>query len=582
MTIKSISYECIISSLIDACALIDNRTDGLSIKKSFSAKQDTYSHVLYDRLLTYISGEDRNLRVVIGNFFEVLEEVMKAMGSSPLLLDMSKETYNDEFKHNLIIPFTAVLLFNMRSYFNETSPVCYIIDFISKISLTVPISLDACIREYIRASLKSCNLPGCAGTEFKDFIGKISLESTFKLQTAKIKLDELKEECECIDDKNRSIEFNKLSLSLHGMHLVLYFRDYIKELIYFYGCADKNLQPEDGRYWVFISEIVRNFVIPGKTKICYQDLIKTTSMVEEFSDCYYKDLSRRYNKLSDDVFDYHLYLIFEGNELLSYFEDDEYFSSSIQYKILDIFRDLYNAEFDLVLDKAKVVISECEKYPPCLLVSHLASIVIALTIKARSLKIKNNSLNYYICKVISMDWPRYTLTSECDIAFTNKNSLFSNSVVFYTIITSLSYWNYSICPHIRVDAKPASLIDVEFTEKIECSLSKIYNYLDSNNLDLSLVSDNELKMIVKSTLTTSELMENIITFIPNLSLYFALREINFIFSSVSLRVMAISQAVVRFIGESSDSKKKLLKAINLSEYVKDEKNEKMLQENSLT
>ena len=132
MTIKSINYEEIISVLIDACSLTDDRKENLAIKRSFTTKQGIFSSALHKRLLNYLSGNDERLDCLLDNIFETLEESMKNLCSSPHLIDMNIETYNDEFKHELITPFIALLLFNLRFDFKKTSPIYYFIDFISK------------------------------------------------------------------------------------------------------------------------------------------------------------------------------------------------------------------------------------------------------------------------------------------------------------------------------------------------------------------------------------------------------------------------------------------------------------------
>lgn len=72
MTVKSICYEDLIASLIDACDLVDNRNEKLSIKRSFTKKQYIFSNTLHERLLDYLSGNTQKLMNRLSDIFEVL------------------------------------------------------------------------------------------------------------------------------------------------------------------------------------------------------------------------------------------------------------------------------------------------------------------------------------------------------------------------------------------------------------------------------------------------------------------------------------------------------------------------------
>lgn len=131
MIVKSINYEEIISSLFDACDLVDDRKEQLSIKRSFTTKQDIFSDVLLNRLVSFLSGNDEQLMVQLGGVLELVEEAMKNLSSSPYLLDMEKEDYNKEFQKKLIVPFSALLLFNLIENFSTNSPIYHFINLIN-------------------------------------------------------------------------------------------------------------------------------------------------------------------------------------------------------------------------------------------------------------------------------------------------------------------------------------------------------------------------------------------------------------------------------------------------------------------
>lgn len=578
MHCKSIGYETVLSSLIDACALVKDRKENLDIKRSFTTKQTIYSEEIYDRLLNYLSGEDENLENVIDNLLTLLAEIMKNMSSSSTFLDIKKEDYNDEFKKNLLIPFVAVLLFDMRFDFKESSPIHYFIDFISKNIPDPKTTLDTSIREYIRTIFKSLDIPSECGVDFKNFIGKISLNSSLKPQTIDEKVEELKSECIYLDKDSDSHPFKKLSLSLHGMRLVLYFKEYIDYLIICYKHATTRTALKNSIYWPDLNSIVKDAAFCKKRNqkgfyIKFNSLINRTNTL---SIKYHDNLAKKLNKRPCEIFNYILNATFRRDYALKLLERNKDTSNIIHLNILEAFVHIYDCKFEAARIKLHEAICECDKFPPNRAIPIITKLYLALTIKEGSLRIKNNTLDPYIYKIISTEQSKDKLTSNLDAGFLNQKSQFSNDANLYTIIDSIWLWNSFINDTMEIDVIKHPAYDIEFTNKIESSLKKIYQTLDNHNTSLKDTDDSELRTMVHNALTTDELLENVITFIPNFSLYFALREINLISPALSNRMSLNSESISYFVGEHRDAKRKLLKAISYSEYCKDEENERNL------
>lgn len=130
--------------------------------------------------------------VQLGGVLELVEEAMKNLSSSPYLLDMEKEDYNKEFQKKLIVPFSALLLFNLIENFSTNSPIYHFINLInSKLETEEKTPLDVLIRNYIKAILKNKNLTTEETTEFNEFIGKISLKSALKQKTINERVEHL-------------------------------------------------------------------------------------------------------------------------------------------------------------------------------------------------------------------------------------------------------------------------------------------------------------------------------------------------------------------------------------------------------
>lgn len=577
---KSISYEHVISSLIDACGLIDDRKEDISIKRSFTTKQTIFSDVLFRRLLSYLSGDDEKLSVTLNNLFEILEEVMKDMCSSPQLLNINKETFDNQFKTDLLVPFIALLLFNMRFDFKETSPIYYFIDFLSKNSLNTTTPIDALSREYIKAKLKLLNIPDAIGDDFRNLIGKISLNSTLKIKTIDSKINELRTECEFISKTDNSKQITELSLVIHGIRFVLFFKDYIGDLLCCYNYARNFTKHKENAYWGELVKTAKDIVIRKnkKYKTFQEKLDEIIRKVKVFAANYYSNQEAKHNSPPDEILKYLTRSSFQRDFSLTVLDGNKHLKNSIHYNLLDVFVNIYDGEFDFAVKKINWILNELDKYPRCRLSATLSKLYIALSIKTNGLRIKNNSLDPYIYKIISTDCSRTKATYFQCVTFLNKSSLFSNNPEFYTITDSLCEWHDFIREKLKINPLQSSMYNIEFADKIESSLNKIYVSLDCRDSDLSIIDDNELKKLIKSTLTTNELLENVITFIPNFTLYFALREIGLICSGLSPRMALNSVSILKFLSEPIRSKKKLLKAIDLSEFLKDEENEKSLQE----
>lgn len=577
MTIKSINYEEIISVLIDACSLTDDRKENLAIKRSFTTKQGIFSSALHKRLLNYLSGNDERLDCLLDNIFETLEESMKNLCSSPHLIDMNIETYNDEFKHELITPFIALLLFNLRFDFKKTSPIYYFIDFISKNLSVENYSLDALVREYIRNNLKSCDFPAEIGDDFKIFIGKISINSGLKLKTIDTKIGELRSEYDGITGGNTTFDFSELSLILHGMRLVLYFKEHINTLINHYNFAKKRIKNKESLYWNDLNKIAERIILRKRNNRFYIGFYEVIDKFEALSIKYHTNLDKKYNKHPNKILDYlmdtHLIRKAIAVKLL---EEKEQLMDGIYHHMLSVFLKVQDGQFDLAIKEIDEILDKCEKYPNCRTVSFFSKIYIALYIKDNQKKIKNNTLDHYISKVISSESFKEKVTVAYGIPFLNQKSLFSSDAKFYTIFDSLSFWDEFIRETLGINVSESSKHEISFADKLEGVLRKIYVSLGSENVELSEIKDDKLIDLINSNFSTTELSENIITFIPNLSLYFALREINSICSILNSRQLLELESVERFFSESKESKKKLLKAINPTEYMKDEENELLI------
>lgn len=577
---KSISYEHVISSLIDACGLIDDRKEDISIKRSFTTKQTIFSDVLFRRLLSYLSGDDEKLSVTLNNLFEILEEVMKDMCSSPYLLNMNKKAFDNEFKTDLLIPFTAILLFNMRFDFKVTSPIYYFIDFLSKNSLNTTTPIDALSREYIKAKLKSCNIPDIIGVDFRNFIGKISLSSALKIKTIESKIDDLRYEYKCIDKNGDLNKFTELSLAMHGIRLVLIYRDHIGDLLCCYNHAKCSTAHKEKAYWHILNEIAKAIIIKKtkKNEIYYVKFNDVINKTKEFSDKFYGNLAIKHKTFPNDILTYMMDESFNRERSSKLLIKNKHLKNSIHYNMLDAFNKIYDGDFSSAKSIMSLIVGELDKHPTYRMGSSITKLFIAILIKENGSKIKNNSLDSYIDKAISADRSRIKLTSQSEICFFNQNSPFSNNPTFYTILDSIYEWHDFIRDMLKINVMQSSAHDIEFTSKIEIALNKIYIALEQLNVSLEFIEENELRKLVQSTLTTDERLENIITFIPGLTLYFALREIGYISHALSHRMMLKSMSIYRFIDEPIDSKKKLLKAISRDDFSKDEKSEASLEE----
>ena len=566
------------SSLINACALSKDRKENLEIKRSFTTKQTIYSEELYAQLLDYLSGEDEKLRCAIDNLLTLFEEVMKNMSTSVTFLDMEKESYNNEFKNKLLIPFVALLLFDMRFDFKSSSPIYYFIDFISKNISSPEMTLDALIREYIRAKFKTLNIPNEFGGDFKNFIGKISLNSSLKPKTIDEKIEELKSECIHLDKSDRSHQFTELFLSLHGMRLVLHFKEHVNYLSICFKHAMTRTDLKSSIYWSKLSSIVKDAAFCKKKNQCGFS-IKSNNLINEtnkLSIKYHEDLAKSLGRSPCEISNYILSPTFRRDYALKLLERNKDTSNIIHLNILEAFVDIYDCNFESAKTKLYEAIVECDKYPNHRVIPLISKIYLALTIKEDGLRIKNNTLDPYIYKIISTEQSKDKLTPNCDASYLNQKSRFSNDANFYTILDSIWLWNSFINDTMEIDVVKHPAYDIEFANRIESSLKKIYRALEVKKTSLEDIECADLKSLVDSELTSEETLETVITFIPNLSLYFALREINLISAGLSNRMLLNSESILYFVGEHRDAKRKLLKAISYSEYCKDEENERNL------
>lgn len=589
MPVKSINYEGIISTLFDACDLVEDRKEQLSIKRSFTTKQDIYSDVLLDRLVHYLSGNDEKLMVQLSGVLELVEECMKNLTSSPYLLDMTAEDYNKEFQKKLIIPFSALLLFNLIGEFSTNSPIYHFINIInSKLNTEEKENIPAgeLIRNYIKSIIKKTNLTNKEVAEFLNFIGKISIKSALKQKTIDEKVQHLvtqhqllnKNENKCKKTLSRNEDnslFLLMSSTLQGMRIALYFRDHIDEFAYYFLSAKNKEKHTKTEHWKSLINLITeiNRTIKKEKTINKKTMDKIINMSENLSIRHHGNLNDKYMSKSSNILSYLINHRFDRESTCLFLRQNIKYKDSIPYRMLDTKIKIHDLIFDSAVIETLNIIKKSESHPNYRMISIYTEIHICLLIKTNKSKIKNNTLTPFIHKVISTEKLKETAIPSHGISFFNKSSVFPNNVEFFTLIDCLSEWNINLKDELDIDIKKSDEYDINFTSKIENSLSKIYAALGNTDFVYNETDDKELSKIVKSTLTTNELIDSTIEFIPNMSLYFSLREITSIYSAMSHKMIIESPSICRFYSWPLNLKRKLMKAISLSEYINDEKNE---------
>lgn len=586
---KSISYELIISSLFDACDLVNDRKEQLSIKRSFTTKQCIFSDVLHDRVVHYLSGDDEQVISQLSDVLELIEEAMKNLSSSPYLLDMDTADYNNMFKSNFIVPFSALLLFNLIEKISTNSPIYHFVNFINfklESEKTKITSLDLLIREYIRSNLKNKNLTDKVGTEFNDFVGKISIKSSLKQKTINEKIEHLTTQHQLLSKiKNRSPnrqieskdenELSFLSSVLQGMRLVLYFKNHIDEFSNYYLSAKNKEKHTANEYWKSLKNLTTETVRALKKENKNQQRIinKIIDMSENLSIRYHATLNDKYMNKSAHILHYLTHHTLDKENLLWLQKQNFKHKNGIPYHMLDVLIKIHELDFYAAEQEALKIIKKSEDHPNYRMISIYTKIYITLLIKTNNSSIKNNTLNSYIYKVISTERFKEKAIPSHGMSFFNKLSTFSNDAEFFTVIDCLSEWNINLKGELGISIEQSEKYDINFTLNIERSLGKIYKILGSEDLAYSKIDTGSLRKIVTSALTTNDLIEGVIGFIPNMSLYFALREMAFICSAMSNEMLIKSPSICRFVSWPLNLKRKLLKAVSPSEYINDDKNE---------
>ena len=539
----------------------------------------TFPNVLNELLIGYLSGNDQKLMIHLSNIFEVLNEVMKNMSCSPLHIQMGKEDYNNELKTRIIIPFIASLLFEMRFQFNENSAIYYFTDFISKNS-PIEGNLGFLVRKYIKEEFNPHDSSNGFGCEFDAFIGKISLKSKLGQTTINKNVKKLKSHLDRTKCIIHSDYLNNLSQSLHGLRLALYFQDHIKFLACCYQHAKSRVNMKN-IYWPSLVEISKK-ISSIKNKKQPKHLIKTNKVInlsEALSIKYHNELHKKYNPSFDVLLNHLMNGDFKKDYSVKLLQTYAQQKNSIYYKIINFNIEVYDKKFVMAEAELVKILSECEQYPNFRLVSGLYKLLIALHIKNNQVKIKNNELSPYINKIITTEPSKEKLTLIIDNCFLNPNSPFLTNVDFQTIIDSISAWHEYLNDSLGIHISKLAEFDVNFSQKIEVSLGKVYTALDGLGKVIENIDVNELTKLVVSSLTTEERNDSIITFLPNLSLYHSLRDISYLYPSFSALTKNQSNSINKFRVESICSKRKLLKALNPSCYAIDEENEKIQLEN---
>lgn len=296
-------------------------------------------------------------------------------------------------------------------------------------------------------------------------------------------------------------------------------------------------------------------------------------MSENLSIRYHSNLSDKFPSKGTHILYYLTHHKFNREDSFSFQIENIKYKDSTPYCMNEALIQIHDLNFNSAATELLKIIKNSETHPNYRMISVYTKIYICLLIKTNKSNIKNNTLTPYIYKVISTEKFKETAIPSHGMSFLNKSSIFSNNVEFFTLIDCLSEWNINLKNELDIEMKKSDEYDINFTSKIENSLRKIYTALENTDLTYDEINDEDLNKIVKSTLTTNELIDSTIEFISNMSLYFSLREMAFIYPAMSDKMLIDSPSICRFVSWPLKLKRKLLKAISLSEYINDEKNE---------
>lgn len=440
MPIKSIDYEYCVSSLIDACSVVESRAEDIDIKKSFSTKQFIYSNILHKRLLNFLSGEDPKFKIILEKFFDILQESMKNTCSSPFLMKMQIADFNTTFRSQFIFPFLSLLLFNLRDKMPTTSPLFYFNEFISNSNQSEPV--DALVRSYLRNELLNANFTDYISRELRIFIKTISIKSSLKINKTNEFIKSFTD-LKSIDaeSKNKLVLF---SIKLYSMRLVLFFKEHISIIKIHYEHARDRDVPKDIWFWEFFEKLL-NTVISN-------DLLFRLNNVTDFilptlnklSVQFYNNVSRKYNIDIDHEMISIIEEKFYREDVVKQLDKNKSAKKSVYEDMLYFYLKVYDGCFDEAITHAKKIIKDTEVYPKCRMISTLSKLILALVIKTNGSTIKNNTLDPHVYRIISSDIFRERLHVQLNAAFINQESSFFNDVYAYTIIDSLMEWNVFI------------------------------------------------------------------------------------------------------------------------------------------
>lgn len=570
MTTKSIDYEVFVSSLIDVFAVSNSRNEDIDIKRSFSTKQIIYSNILHDRLLSFISGDDYEFKIILEKLFDIIQESMKTICSSPFILKMEILDFNKIFREQFVFPFIGLLFFYFRDKIPVTSPLFYFNEFIENNNGDG--SVDAIVRSYLKGSILNADLSNIERKDVNFFINTITINSSLKINKTKELINSL------INPSSNNCELKNtlstLSLRLYAMRIVLVYKEYIHDIKKHHEYAKNNSRPENVWYWDVLKLILSTVFSNNLLLRLHSINNNILPHINRLSIMFYNQILSRFKiDVDRDVIS-----LINGNinreDIVKLLSKSKFQNKDVYNDILCFYLKIYDGCFGDAIIQAEKIIKDNEVFPKCRLTSNLSKIVLALVVKVNGSKIKNNGLERYVYRIISSDIFRLQFHSELNSAFMNIELSCFNDAYTYTIIDSLMEWKSLINEKLQIEPSVVASFDIVYLDKTESILNKIYCELDNQGVCLSSINETSLREILRKCISHNERTGNLISFMPKMNLYFILRDLSFIMKGVGSMGIYNLPCIIKFIcDEFSESKRKLLKVIDADQFKIDEENE---------
>lgn len=575
--VKTIGYDFFVDHLLWAFDLYDsNRNARLKGKRSYSSKQDIYDNGLHKRLLKTFCDQSNNASELVNGLLDFSEVAASHVLSKSIVTSLSKEQLYQRYAKHILCPLLVAYM-EIFSEFHDEAPVMRHLD-----TLLLSTNEQGVAHAARKMLLSLLAAPECSHyrEELTEFIRDIRPDRTQRRATIEQKILLAKTTCcgiENLDERQKCVQpLADFQDAYSACMAAIYFD--IKTGL---GCHLAKLHQISSKKRANFSDIsidslsskinesieIRQYIgisLSKETKANLDNLwraaVKSIPLIT--SPYIRQNINTIFYLLGDSRFSI--------ERMTDYKKSEKFFhrvATQEDIRYLKPYALMLQVLYHIKNEQLQEALDLLESDEACLLDGvtgllpyYAAVLLLGLTIKSNSIKLKNGNFSPLIQIIINTQALYADIRLDSAALLSMEFESFISDSETHTILRSIKEYNRLISTNLSSPQNRAHLSIVDTWDGVEAQLEKISKKLIG-------ISKNDRMGVMASLLTKADKEKTLITYLPNSTLYHCVRELDSLLSYLPISIEHHPHTL-QFL-EDIAYRKTLLMALDPTQYEKD-------------